>query len=63
MNDPATLARTHVPRHRSDRIARGYTKAARFFADKFFSRRYGHRAAVLETVAAVPDMWRQPCDT
>lgn len=56
MNDPAMLTRTHVPRDRSDRIARGFTKAARFFADKFFARRYGHRAVVLETVAAVPGM-------
>jgi ubiquinol oxidase len=28
----------------------------RFFADAFFSRRYGNRAVVLETVAAVPCM-------
>ena len=28
----------------------------RFFADTFFARRYGHRAVVLETVAAVPGM-------
>jgi ubiquinol oxidase len=28
----------------------------RFFADAFFSRRYGNRAVVLETVAAVPGM-------
>jgi ubiquinol oxidase len=28
----------------------------RFFADTFFSQRYGHRAVVLETVAAVPGM-------
>jgi ubiquinol oxidase len=28
----------------------------RFFADAFFARRYGHRAVVLETVAAVPGM-------
>jgi len=32
------------------------TKSARFFADTFFARRYGHRAVVLETVAAVPGM-------
>jgi ubiquinol oxidase len=56
MNDPATLTRIHVPRDLSDRIAHGFTKAARFFADKFFERRYGHRAVVLETVAAVPGM-------
>lgn len=28
----------------------------RFFADTFFGKRYGHRAVVLETVAAVPGM-------
>ena len=28
----------------------------RFFADKFFTKRYGHRAVVLETVAGVPGM-------
>lgn len=28
----------------------------RFFADTFFSKRYGHRAVVLETIAGVPGM-------
>jgi ubiquinol oxidase len=40
----------------SDRIALGFTKSLRFCADTFFARRYGHRAVVLETVAAVPGM-------
>ena len=40
----------------SDRIALGFTKVLRFCADTFFARRYGHRAVVLETVAAVPGM-------
>ena len=40
----------------SDRIALGFTKILRFCADTFFARRYGHRAIVLETVAAVPGM-------
>ena len=31
-------------------------KTMRFFADRFFAKRYGHRAVVLETVAAVPGM-------
>ena len=31
-------------------------KLLRFFADTFFAKRYGHRAIVLETVAAVPGM-------
>ncbi len=40
----------------SDRIALGITLALRFLADTFFAKRYGHRAIVLETVAAVPGM-------
>lgn len=40
----------------SDQIAYGFTKAMRFFADTFFSGRYGHRAIVLETIAGVPGM-------
>lgn len=39
-----------------DRIAFAFVKLLRFFADLFFRRRYGHRAFVLETVAAVPGM-------
>jgi ubiquinol oxidase len=46
----------HVPKGVSDRIAHGFTKALRFCADTFFAKRYGHRAIVLETVAAVPGM-------
>jgi ubiquinol oxidase len=46
----------HRPSGLSDRIAYGFTKALRFCADTFFARRYGHRAIVLETVAAVPGM-------
>ena len=40
----------------ADRIALGMTLAMRFIADTFFSKRYGHRAVVLETVAGVPGM-------
>ena len=40
----------------SDRVALAATKLLRFFADTFFAKRYGHRAIVLETVAAVPGM-------
>lgn len=48
---------THYePKNFSDRIALAITKILRFFADSFFSGRYGHRAVVLETVAAVPGM-------
>lgn len=46
----------HTPRDLSDRIAYGLTKLLRFFADTFFAKRYGHRAVILETVAAVPGM-------
>ena len=40
----------------SDRFALGVTKALRWGADTFFAKRYGNRAIVLETVAAVPGM-------
>ena len=53
---PRDLVARHSPRTVSDRIAFAFTKSARFFADVFFSTRYGHRAVVLETVAAVPGM-------
>lgn len=50
------LAVHHRPRGVSDRVALGFTKMLRFCADTFFAKRYGHRAIVLETVAAVPGM-------
>ncbi|MBL8559652.1 MAG: alternative oxidase [Hyphomonadaceae bacterium] len=53
---PAEPATRHAPQGLSDRIAFGLTKLLRFLADVFFSKRYGHRAVVLETVAAVPGM-------
>jgi ubiquinol oxidase len=46
----------HEPHGFSDRFALGFTKLLRFCADTFFAKRYGHRAIVLETVAAVPGM-------
>jgi ubiquinol oxidase len=46
----------HRPAGLSDAVAYGFVKALRFCADTFFARRYGHRAVVLETVAAVPGM-------
>jgi ubiquinol oxidase len=46
----------HQPKGFSDRFAFGFTKVLRFCADTFFAKRYGHRAIVLETVAAVPGM-------
>jgi ubiquinol oxidase len=39
-----------------DHFAYALVKFMRFFADAFFAKRYGHRAVVLETVAAVPGM-------
>ena len=46
----------HEPKGLRDRIAFAFVKFLRFFADTFFAKRYGHRAVVLETVAAVPGM-------
>lgn len=46
----------HKPEGVSDRAALAFVKALRFVADTFFAKRYGHRAVVLETVAAVPGM-------
>ena len=44
------------PSDAGDRLAFAFVKALRFVADRFFAGRYGHRAVVLETVAAVPGM-------
>jgi ubiquinol oxidase len=46
----------HVTRDWSDRSALGVTRGLRFMADTFFAKRYGNRAIVLETVAAVPGL-------
>ena len=56
MSDPTELEQHHIPTDFSDRIAYGFTRFLRFVADTFFARRYGHRAVVLETIAAVPGM-------
>lgn len=56
MPDMPPLVSHHVPRDLSDRAALAFVRFLRFFADLFFARRYGHRAVVLETVAAVPGM-------
>ncbi|WP_137718897.1 alternative oxidase [Methylobacillus flagellatus] len=50
------LDRHHRPDGVADRFAYLFTKVLRWFADTFFAKRYGHRAVVLETVAAVPGM-------
>ena len=54
--DAPAPERHHAPKDFSDRIALAFTRFLRLFADTFFARRYGHRAVVLETVAAVPGM-------
>jgi ubiquinol oxidase len=46
----------HEPQDLSDRVALLITRCLRFVADRFFAQRYGHRAVVLETIAAVPGM-------
>ena len=56
MADTALIERHHNAKGISDRVAFAFTKLLRFFADTFFAKRYGHRAVVLETVAAVPGM-------
>jgi len=53
---PLALERHYNPQNTSDRVALAFTKFLRYFADTFFASRYGHRAVVLETVAAVPGM-------
>lgn len=45
-----------TPETAADRFAYAFVRFLRFFADLFFAKRYGHRAIVLETVAAVPGM-------
>ena len=52
----ADLESHHAPKDIHDRNALRIVRFMRFFADKFFAKRYGHRAVVLETVAAVPGM-------
>lgn len=51
-----SLDRHHKIGDWSDRVAYGITRSLRFLADSFFSKRYGNRAIVLETIAAVPGM-------
>ncbi len=54
--DAIDPSRHHQPQGLSDRLALAFVKVLRFVADIFFAKRYGHRAVVLETVAAVPGM-------
>jgi ubiquinol oxidase len=46
----------HIPNSLSDGCALFLCKVLRWIADSFFKKRYGHRAVILETVAAVPGM-------
>lgn len=54
--DHIILDQHRKPEGLGDHIAFGFVKFLRFIADTFFAKRYGHRAVVLETVAAVPGM-------
>lgn len=55
--DPSIALDTHCATcDWSDRTALAITRGLRFLADTFFAKRYGNRAIVLETVAAVPGM-------
>ena len=46
----------YAPQDWRDRVALRVLKLMRTVPDMFFAKRYGHRAVVLETVAAVPGM-------
>jgi ubiquinol oxidase len=46
----------YAPQDWRDRVALRVVKLMRTVPDMFFAKRYGHRAVVLETVAAVPGM-------
>nr|QEQ43006.1 mitochondrial alternative oxidase [Nymphaea alba] len=50
------LSRHHVPKTFLDKVAYRTVKLLRIPTDVFFQRRYGCRAMMLETVAAVPGM-------
>jgi ubiquinol oxidase len=52
----SSVRRHRRPKGASDWIAYRLVRFMRVFADLFFAGRYGHRAVVLETVAAVPGM-------
>jgi ubiquinol oxidase len=46
----------YAPQDWRDRVALRVVKLMRTVPDMFFAKRYGHRAVILETVAAVPGM-------
>ncbi|MDM0015318.1 alternative oxidase [Variovorax sp. J22P168] len=53
---PHDLTLHHEAEGASDKVALAITLGLRFIADTLFAKRYGNRAIVLETVAAVPGM-------
>ncbi len=56
MSEGSDIFLRRAPVTFSDRVAWALVLVARFFADAFFAKRYGHRAVVLETIAAIPGM-------
>jgi ubiquinol oxidase len=56
MTAECDLKKRCVPINFKDKVAFRLVKFMRFFADTFFKKRYGHRAVVLETIAAIPGM-------
>jgi ubiquinol oxidase len=50
------LKKHYIPKNFRDKFAYRLVKFMRFCADSFFKKRYGHRAVVLETIAAIPGM-------
>ena len=50
------LSAHQIPVDFADRFALGFTKFLRLIAEPFFAKRHGHRAIVLETVAALPGL-------
>jgi ubiquinol oxidase len=54
--DLSSTSKHHAQTGLSDWFAWRTTRVLRFLADTFCAGRYGHRAVVLETVAAVPGM-------
>jgi ubiquinol oxidase len=56
MNSESARVQHRSPEGFRDVLAFRLVKFMRFFADIFFGKRYGHRAVMLETVAAVPGM-------
>jgi ubiquinol oxidase len=53
---PHSMAYHHRVHTMSDRVALSLVMVARTIANLMFQKRFGHRAVVLETIAAVPGM-------